>query len=83
LNIIIASFQPLIFPESEARCLLTSLSLDLSEINPSSPLFLDLWKAVYRVVSAAIIKRPNSLVIQRIPNVLGVFRCVYISPRLN
>ena len=60
------------FPESEARCLLTSLALDLAKVAPGS--FVALWKAVYRVLSAAFLRRANSLVLTRIPNVLAVFR---------
>ena len=61
------------FPESEARCLMTSLALDLTKVAaPSS--FLALWRTVYRIMSAAFLKRANSLVLSRIPNVLAVFR---------
>ena len=60
------------FPESEARCLLTSLALDLAKVAPES--FVALWKAVYRVLSVAFLRRANSLVLTRIPNVLAVFR---------
>ena len=66
--------KPIMFPESEARCLMTSLSLDLTKAAPSTESFLALWKAVYRVLSAAFLKRANSLVLSRIPNVLAVFR---------
>lgn len=65
--------QPIMFPESEARCLMTSLTLDLTKVAPSDS-FIALWKAVYRVLSAAFLKRANSLVLSRIPNVLAVFR---------
>merc|ERR1719188_959709 len=62
--------RPLVFPESEARCLLTSLALDLTKVTAdSSETFVALWKAVYRVLSAALLKRANSLVLSRIPNV--------------
>ena len=69
------------FPESEARCLMTSLALDLTKVaapysssSSSESSFLALWRAVYRVMSAAFLKRANSLVLSRIPNVLAVFR---------
>ena len=62
------------FPESEARCLMTSIALDLTKLAPSSGSFVALWKAVYRVLSAAFLRRANSLVLTRIPNVLAVFR---------
>ncbi len=65
--------QPLLSAFSEARCMLTLITADLTQIG-NGALFVRTWNLVYRVMSTAMLKRPNSLILDRIPLVLDVFK---------
>jgi hypothetical protein len=70
------ALQPVVGRESECRSLSTALVLNLSSVAAACDLdvFLEAWRGVSGVASAAFQRRPGAVVMPRIPVLLAVLR---------
>ena len=60
--------KPILFKETEAFCVSTSVLIKLEPIFEDCPnVFDDIWLAIYNVLSTTFHKRPSSILATRIP----------------